>query len=332
MSAQGGSSGAPALGGRISPLGIYPEPHNQHNNNNNNQQIPSSNTNHHNFNGTNGANVNYQNINNRNGQYNQNLNHSYAGQHNSGFPNNNLNMVAATGGQPSMDASYNSQMNAMGMHSSQQQSSHQYGMSQMNGMNNMMNNMNMQGMNGMNSMNSMNYNQSRHHHMSQMSQMNQMVPIGMNPMNNGMSRVNPMNGMHQMSGMNQMNPMAKMQGMANGYAPRRMSPYPTPQMHSAQKRGMYQMPQQQNVPPQAMQQYSQHQNGAGVPVPVPQQNYGRPGPNGYSRGPGMMPHQRQNTPPYAANSQQHNQQQFYNGAYQSAQGYVFFVFFIDFCY
>lgn len=331
MSAQGGSSGAPALGGRISPLGIYPEPHNQHNNNNN-QQIPSSNTNHHNFNGTNGANVNYQNINNRNGQYNQNLNHSYAGQHNSGFPNNNLNMVAATGGQPSMDASYNSQMNAMGIHSSQQQSSHQYGMSQMNGMNNMMNNMNMQGMNGMNSMNSMNYNQSRHHHMSQMSQMNQMVPIGMSPMNNGMSRVNPMNGMHQMSGMNQMNPMAKMQGMANGYAPRRMSPYPTPQMHSAQKRGMYQMPQQQNVPPQAMQQYSQHQNGAGVPVPVPQQNYGRPGPNGYSRGPGMMPHQRQNTPPYAANSQQHNQQQFYNGAYQSAQGYVFFVFFINFYY
>lgn len=32
MSVQGGSSGAPAIGGRNSPLGIYPEPHNQHSN------------------------------------------------------------------------------------------------------------------------------------------------------------------------------------------------------------------------------------------------------------------------------------------------------------
>lgn len=107
------------------------------------------------------------------------------------------------------------------------------------------------------------------------------------------------------------------------YPPRRMSPYPTPQMHAAQKRAMYpsmghaQNP--QSVPGGPM-QYPHNQSN-GVPVPM-QQNYGRAGPiSGYGRSaPGMMAQQRQNTPPYQ-NAAAHNQQ-FYGGGggYQNVQG------------
>lgn len=143
-----------------------------------------------------------------------------------------------------------------------------------------------------------------------MNPMNQMsgMGIGMNPMNG-------MNAMSQMNGMAQMNPMAKMQGMANGgYPPRRMSPYPSPQMHAAQKRAMY----PQNVPGGPM-QYPHNQTN-GVPVPM-QQGYGRPAPMPYGRGAaaaaaaaaaGMMPQQRpQNQPPF---NQVPHGQQFYGGS------------------
>lgn len=84
-----------------------------------------------------------------------------------------------------------------------------------------------------------------------------------------------------------------------------MAPYPTPQMHASQKRGMYPGT---NVPNGPM-QYSQHQS-SGVAIP-PQTMYGRqPSMGNYTRTPGMMPQQRQNTPPYTGNT--HNQQ-FYNG-------------------
>lgn len=100
-----------------------------------------------------------------------------------------------------------------------------------------------------------------------------------------------------------------------------MSPYPTPQMHAAQKRAMYpighaQNP--QNVPGGPM-QYPHNQTN-GVPVPI-QQGYGRSGPmNAYGRGgAGMMQQQRQNTPPY--NNSAHNPS-FYPGGYQNVQGYA----------
>lgn len=180
---------------------------------------------------------------------------------------------------------------------------------------------------------------------------------GMNPMN-GMNAMGQMN--HQMASaqqqqqQQQMNPMAKMQGMANGYPPRRMSPYPSPQMHVAQKRAMYPAmghggggvggvggmgpgpPNPQSVPLGGggggggigPMQYSHHNQTNGVPVPM-QQNYGRGGPiSGYGRvpaaGPGMMPQQRQNTPPYqqtvAGPGGHPGQSQFYGSGYQNVQG------------
>lgn len=88
--------------------------------------------------------------------------------------------------------------------------------------------------------------------------------------------------------------------------PRRIAPYPNPQMHAVQKRGMYPASNVSNGPIQ----YSQHQ-GSGVAIP-PQQMYGRqPQMGAYTRTPGMMPQQRQNTPPYTGNT---HTQQFYNGS------------------
>lgn len=201
--------------------------------------------------------------------------------------------------------------------------------SNMNGMMNggMMNQMNqMNAMHGqagnpmqmgnVNSMNAqmngaMNFNNQRHHQ-SPMNPMTQMANMGQ---------------MGQVTPMNQMNPMAKMQGMANGYAPpRRMSPYPNPQMHTAQKRAaMYGMGGGNQVPPNgpAMSQFPQHQGS--VPIPLPNQ-YSRPGPNSinpYGRSaPSMMPTNRQNTPPYNNSAAQ----QYYgsagsNAGYQNMQGF-----------
>lgn len=183
-------------------------------------------------------------------------------------------------------------------------SSSMLGMNSMQ-MGNMNNTMNGQ-MNG-----SIGYTNQRHHQ-SQINPMTQMANMGMGSHQMGT----------QMNGITQMNPMAKMQGMANGYAPRRMSPYPAPQLHTAQKRSMYGMGGSQgppNVP--AMSQFPQHQGG--VPVPIQNQVYGRPGQNPmnpYGRnGPAMMPQQRQNTPPYNNSSQQ-----YYGNAgagYQNMQGF-----------
>lgn len=107
-----------------------------------------------------------------------------------------------------------------------------------------------------------------------------------------------------------------------------MSPYPTPQMHAAQKRAMYPMghaQNPQNVPGGPM-QYPHNQTN-GVPVPM-QQGYGRPGPmSAYGRGANMMPQQRQNTPPYNQAAAAAHGQQFYGGAgYQNLQGYVYTIF------
>lgn len=85
-----------------------------------------------------------------------------------------------------------------------------------------------------------------------------------------------------------------------------MSPYPTPQMHAAQKRGnMYpmnhhhQMASAQNMGPNQMyQQHSQQANYGPVPAPM-HQNYIRPGANNaYLRVPnsGMMQQQRPGMP------------------------------------
>lgn len=85
-----------------------------------------------------------------------------------------------------------------------------------------------------------------------------------------------------------------------------MSPYPTSQMHAAQKRGMYpmnhhhQMAPAQNMGPNQMYQQHNQQNYGPVPSPM-HQNYIRPGANAamaannsYLRVPssGMMPQQR----------------------------------------
>lgn len=112
-----------------------------------------------------------------------------------------------------------------------------------------------------------------------------------------------------------------------------MSPYPTAQMHAAQKRGMYPMGHHmqpaQNIPMGPMYPNSQ-QNF----VPVQQQmhqGYNRPGGvqmNAYGRVPGMMPQQRQMAPQYNM-PQVANQSQYYGSgqnpnlntpAYQNVQG------------
>ena len=133
--------------------------------------------------------------------------------------------------------------------------------------------------------------------------MNQMQNMSMGGPGAGMqpNMGNMMSHPSQQQQMNAMNPMAKMQGMANGgYPQRRMAPYPSPQMHAAQKRGgggMYPMnPNGQNVPQQQVgmpygQQQMHPQAGNGVPVPMQAAGgaYGRPGPMGaYGRMTGGM--------------------------------------------
>lgn len=202
-------------------------------------------------------------------------------------------------GMMNMGSSSNSMPNNMAaMHGSSAGGGNMSGGSGMHTMNQMQ----LNGSMSMNSqMNGMGYSQQRH---LQMNPMTQMANMG-----HGHGQ---MNGMTQM---NQMNPMAKMQGMANGY-PRRMSPYPNPQLHAAQKRSMYgaQGP-PASFPPQ-------HQS-TGVSVPIQSQPYGRPpvqAPiNPYGRGgPAMMPQQRQSTPPY-----NNAGQQYYGNAagYQNMPGF-----------
>lgn len=154
----------------------------------------------------------------------------------------------------------------------------------------------------MNTMNpQMNYTNQRHHP-------NQMSQMGNNS-NTSSSLVG-----HQIN--NQMNPMQKMQGMANGgYAARRMSPYPNPQMHATQKRAAIYAPQGPNT----MNQFP-HQGSVSIPI---QNQYVRPGQNSmnmYGRPP-IMPSQRQNTPPYNNSAVQ----QYYGAtsasSYQNIQGF-----------
>jgi zinc finger MIZ domain-containing protein len=125
------------------------------------------------------------------------------------------------------------------------------------------------------------------------------------------SQINPMVQMSSIgigNQINQMNPMAKMQGMANSYPPRRMSPYPNPQLHAAQKRNMYSMSGNQG-PPNGLQANQFPQNQSGVPIPLQNQPYGRPGQNTinpFARASStMMTQQRQNTPPYNNSAQQY---------------------------
>ncbi|XP_053690285.1 zinc finger MIZ domain-containing protein 1 isoform X2 [Sabethes cyaneus] len=177
-------------------------------------------------------------------------------------------------------------------------------------------------MNQMGSMNGMG-NYGRHH--QQMNPMAQMMNMGMGMGSQmgpgaGINGINQMNSMNPLSQMNQMSPMSKMQGMANGYPPhpRRMTPYPNPQMQMAQKRSMYGMSQQ--AMPGTTSQFPPHQS-TGVPLPMQANTgYGRHGPMpmGYRGGPPMM-QQRQNTPPYSANSG--HTQQYYNAGYQNMQSY-----------
>ncbi|XP_058836666.1 zinc finger MIZ domain-containing protein 2 [Topomyia yanbarensis] len=186
---------------------------------------------------------------------------------------------------------------------------------------------NMGGMGGMqmNQMSSMNGMGSYGRHHQQMNPMAQMMNMGMGMGGQmgpgaGMNGMNQMNSMNPLSQMNQMSPMSKMQGMANGYPPhpRRMAPYPNPQMQMAQKRSMYGMSQQ--AIPGAGSQFPPHQP-AGVPLPMQANTgYGRhaPMPMNYRGGPPMM-QQRQNTPPYGTNTG--HSQQYYNSGYQTMQGY-----------
>lgn len=84
-----------------------------------------------------------------------------------------------------------------------------------------------------------------------------------------------------------------------------MSPYPTSQMHSVQKRGMYpmghhhQMPPSQNVPGGGP-MYQHNQPNYAPLHPQMHQGYIRPGPmNNYGRVPsGMMSQQRPMAPQY----------------------------------
>lgn len=240
------------------------------------------------------------------------------GSANNSMGNGNINGMMSQMNSINAMSGGGTNMNGPGMQQQQQQQQ-----SMLNGMN--MNQMQMNNMNSMNSMNTqMNYNNQRHHP-NQMSQMGN---------NNNSNNTNSMTGMgsagmshqinNQMNGINQMNPMQKMQGMANGgYAARRMSPYPNPQMHTVQKRAaMYGM--SGTVPsapgPNTMNQFS-HQGS--VPIPI-QNQYARPGQNSmnmYGRsGPPMMPSQRQNTPPYNNTAAQ----QYYGNSasgYQNIQGF-----------
>lgn len=235
--------------------------------------------------------------------------------------NNQMNQMGASSNNNGSNIGNISNMNSTNMNSismtgnmmNQMNTMHASTNTSANGNSSIHGNMNQIQMNTMNGQinGSMGYNQRHLQH--QINPMAQMANMGMG----GNSQLG-----NQINSINQMNPMAKMQGMANGYAPRRMAPYPNPQLHSAQKRNLYGMGGNQgpsNGP--AMSQFPQHQGG--VPVPIQNQPYGRPGQNPmnpYGRnGPAMMPQQRQNTPPY-----NNNAQQYYGSAgavYQNIQGF-----------
>lgn len=248
--------------------------------------------------------------------WNNQMNQMSGSSNNSAASNmgNMSNMNSANMNGMSMNGNMMSQMNPMHGSSNSAVANAGGNGAGMHGMNQMpMNNMNSINANQMNG--SMAYNH-RQQHQNQINPMAQMANMGMG--NHQMPNNPQLNGINH-----QMNPMAKMQGMANGYAPRRMSPYPNPQLHAAQKRSLYGMAGNQgppNVP--AMSQFPQHQGG--VPVPMQNQPYGRPGQNPmnpYGRnGPAMMPQQRQNTPPY-----NNSAQNYYGNAgaagYQNMQGF-----------
>jgi zinc finger MIZ domain-containing protein len=221
-----------------------------------------------------------------NGQFNQ-IN---------GSSNNMTNMNLSTVNSIAINGNMTNQMNVV--HDSKNTSTNS---SNVHGMNHLqLSSMNF--MNGQMGANNASYPQ-RHHH-SQINPMAQMANMSSNHHQMG----------NQMGGMN---PMAKIQGMANGYPPRRLSPYPNPPLHVAQKRSaMGQVP-----PNNAMNQFTQIQSG--VPVPLQNQPYNRPGQNpmnSYGRtGPVMVPQQRQNTPPYTNSSQQYFGNA--NVPYQNMQGF-----------
>uniref|UniRef100_T1PIR0 MIZ/SP-RING zinc finger n=1 Tax=Musca domestica TaxID=7370 RepID=T1PIR0_MUSDO len=120
----------------------------------------------------------------------------------------------------------------------------------------------------------------RHHQMSSMNQMQSMAIAGsgigsVGGSSSGMS-------LHHQQQMSVMNPMSKMQGMAgSSYNQRRMSPYPNPQMHAAQKRaGVYpinnpSVPQTQGTAGMGygLSSHMHHQTTNGVPLPM-QTGYG----------------------------------------------------------
>lgn len=99
-----------------------------------------------------------------------------------------------------------------------------------------------------------------------------------------------------------------------------MSPYPTSQMHAAQKRGMYPMGHHHQMQPSqnmaSNQMYQQHNQQNYGPVPNQMhQNYVRPGANtmnnSYGRVPGaMMPQQRSIAPQYNMNQGKMNNNHF----------------------
>lgn len=227
----------------------------------------------------------YQQMNNM-GMHSQNSWNNQMSQIGGASANNGSNMSnmnsSNVNGMP-MNGNLLNQMNPMhGSSNAPANGSNMHGMNQ---------NMQMTSMNPLNSQMNGNMGYNQRHHQSQMNPMAQMANIGMG------------------NQINQMNPMAKMQGMANSYPPRRMSPYPNPQLHTAQKRTMYGMSGNQGGPPNGppMNQFPQHQGG--VPIPLQNQPYGRPGQNPmnpYARAaPTMMPQQRQNTPPYNNSAQQY---------------------------
>ncbi|XP_055530102.1 zinc finger MIZ domain-containing protein 1 isoform X3 [Wyeomyia smithii] len=282
MSAQGGSPGVPSLGDRRSPLpGDLFQIHNDLSMNNMAMHSQSS------WNQMNGISqmvgMNHQ-MGGGGGSGNGTLNQMNAGMNPMGQISGNGGGAAGGGGN--MGGMAGIQMSQIGS---------------MNGMSNY----------------------GRHH--QQMNPMAQMMNMGIGMggqigPGTGINGINQMNSMNPLSQMNQMSPMSKMQGMANGYPPhpRRMTPYPNPQMQIAQKRSMYGMGQQ--AIPGAASQFPPHQS-AGVPLPMQANTgYGRHGPMpiNYRGGPPMM-QQRQNTPPYSANTG--HSQQYYNAGYQNMQGY-----------
>ncbi|XP_061398419.1 zinc finger MIZ domain-containing protein 2 [Musca vetustissima] len=139
----------------------------------------------------------------------------------------------------------------------------------------------------------------RHYQMSSMNQMQSMSMGGMvnnSGMGYGGSSPSGMPLHQQQQQMNVTNTMSKMQGMgSSGYNQRRMSPYPNPQIHAAQKRaGSY--PINNTAVPQgngggsmgySSSSQMQHQMGNGVPLPIQTGYGGKVGTMSYSGRPVM---------------------------------------------